>query len=399
MTRSSVVALGTAFVGLVSLTLGTGGCSFFKSLAGTNTVDLENAEVKSMSVDIRKEQKTICPRESVQMAVFAEVMMKDEAQAQSFETWEGRGSVNKNDKLDFPEFAFHSPQGSFDADGWFTPDSNLLTTVSTEFELTTAYKRRPDKFTFKMTYKPDYGCISSGGTSGEGGRAGNGGSPGPNGNDGSYGSDSAPGGNGTDGGPGTPGGTGSGGANGPRIEVVATMVKTGFYDKLVAVRLTGAVDDFLLFHPEQTVTVMATGGPGGPGGQGGPGGAGGRGGSGNPGGSGGNGGPGANGGNGGNGGAGGEISLTFDSRFPELAQLIRLDVTGGSGGPAGSGGTGGRGGSSGTGLGQSTSGSSGSDGSMGNPGTAGQVGASGNATAQAGDVASAFAGMEGITVL
>lgn len=384
---------------LGAVTVLVAGCSFFRTLAGTNTIDLEKAEVKSMSVDIRKEQKTICPREDVQMAVFADVLLEDETAPKSFETWEGRGSVNKNDKLDFPEFAFHSPQGSFDDEGWFTPNRDILATVATEFEITTAYRRRPDQFTFKMTYKPDYACVRGAGANGEGGRAGSSGNAGQNGQDGSAGSDSSGGGQGTDGGPGTPGGMGAGGGNGPRIEVVATMVKTAFYDKLVAVRLSGGVDDFLLFHPEQQIVISATGGPGGPGGSGGQGGAGGRGGSGNPGGSGGQGGPGASGGNGGNGGNGGEIQLTFDTRFPELAKAIQLDVSGGAPGPAGSGGGGGRGGSGGSGMGQGAMGSSGSDGTSGNSGAPGQPGASGNAVAQPGDVAGGFAGLNGITVL
>ena len=390
-------ALPFAWAGLLVLSIGCG-CSFLKTLAGTNTVDLSKADVKSMSVDIRKEQKTICPRESVQMAVFADVVLEGEGQARSFETWQGR-DANKNDRLDFTDFAFHSPQGSFDDEGWFSPDRNLLTTVSTEFELTTAYRRRPDKFTFKMSYKPDYACIRGGGASANPGGTGMSGSAGPEGREGSYGSDSSGGGDGTDGGPGSPGGSGSAGGNGARIDVVATMVSTAFYERLVAVRLSGGADDLLLFHPENPITISAAGGAGGPGGSGGNGGPGGRGGNGNPGGHGGNGGPGGNGGNGGNGGSGGDIRLTFDARFGELAQLIRLDVTGGPGGLAGQGGSAGRGGSGGTGLGQGTMGSSGSDGSTGNPGSSGQSGSPGNASAQAGDVTQAFAGITGITVL
>jgi hypothetical protein len=378
---------------------GSWGCSFFKTLAGTNTIDLAKAEVKSMSVDIRKDQKTICPREPVQMAVFAEVLLEGQPQAASFETWQGRGNVNKNDRLDFPDFAFHSPQGSFDEDGWFIPNPDLLATVATEFELTTAYKRRPDKFTFTMTYKPDYGCVRNGGAKPAHGGMGMTGTSGPDGKEGSYGSDSTRGGDGTDGGSGSPGGSGNSGGQGARIEVVATMVRTEFYDKLVAVRLSGGMEDFLLFHPEQVLTISATGGAGGPGGNGGNGGQGGRGGSGNPGGNGGHGGPGGNGGNGGNGGTGGEIQLTFDSRFGELSQLIRLDVTGGPGGSPGQGGGGGRAGSGGTGLGQGMMGSSGSDGSSGNPGAMGQSGTPGNASARAGEVGAAFDGITGITVL
>ncbi len=50
------------------------GCGFFRRLAGNDTISLEKADVRSMAVDLRKEQKTICPREPVQMAVFAEIV-------------------------------------------------------------------------------------------------------------------------------------------------------------------------------------------------------------------------------------------------------------------------------------------------------------------------------------
>src|SRR2546423_777309 len=77
-------------------------CGVLKSMVGANTVDLEGADVKSMGVDIRKTQKTICPREPVQMAVFMEVKLKDEDKAQKLESWSGKGHlVNKNNKLSF----------------------------------------------------------------------------------------------------------------------------------------------------------------------------------------------------------------------------------------------------------------------------------------------------------
>ena len=203
-----------AILAAVLLSAGAGGCSFLKSLAGANTIDLAEAEVKSMSVDIRKEQKTICPREPVQMAVFAQVMLKGEKEVKSFETWEGKGRVNKNERLDFPDFAFHSKDGTFDEEGWFSPNRNLLASVSTEFEITTAYKRRPDKFTFKTSYKPDYRCVRDGGASGEGGRPGIEGQAGSDGNSGSYGGDRGAGGEGMDGGAGSAGGFGSDGGTG-----------------------------------------------------------------------------------------------------------------------------------------------------------------------------------------
>ena len=164
-----------------------GACGFFKQLAGTNTIDLQKAEVKKMGVDIRKQQKTICPREEVQMAIFADVLLEGDKETKSFETWQGRGSVNKNDKIEFTEFAFQSDQGTVVEDGWFRPNPNLLSTVSKEYAIKTVYKRRPDKFSFTTTYKPDYGCIhdagkgGSPGGAGQGGRSGEGGGQGPSG--------------------------------------------------------------------------------------------------------------------------------------------------------------------------------------------------------------------------
>src|SRR5438045_981678 len=86
-----------------------GGCAVFRQLAGKNTVDLEKVEVKSMGVDIRKVQKTICPREKVQMAVFAEIV--DGSEKQSVETWQGASGTNRNGKLDFADFVFESGEG------------------------------------------------------------------------------------------------------------------------------------------------------------------------------------------------------------------------------------------------------------------------------------------------
>ena len=101
-----------------------------RRLAGNDTISLEKAEVKSMAVDLRRQNKTICPREAVQMAVFAEVVLEGDKSAKQVETWAGHGDVNKNDKLDFVDFAFHSEQGKFDRDGWFAPNPDLRATVA-----------------------------------------------------------------------------------------------------------------------------------------------------------------------------------------------------------------------------------------------------------------------------
>jgi hypothetical protein len=390
---------------LVSGLGGLSGCHFINRLMGKDTIDLSKANVQSMSVDIRKERKTICPREQVQMAVFADIVPEGEKDKKSVETWAGRGGVNKNDKIDFVDFAFHSEQGEFDKDGWFAPAKDLLSTTDKEFEIKTVFKRQPDKFSFTTKYKPDYQCIQGGGGGGQPGEGGSSGGGGDSGKDGQLGSDSQAGGAGSSGGSGSPGGDGASGGPGPHVTAFATLVKTPYYDKLVAIKLTGDVQDFLLAPVDQPITLHAGGGPGGPGGNGGGGGRGGAGGGGNPGGQGGQGGQGGNGGKGGNGGAGGTIDLTFDARYADLSNSIKLDVSGGEGGAPGGGGHGGSGGSGGNGItpsGSTTtapSGQSGSDGSSGASGSAGQRGADGHASAHPGSVADQFSGLQGVSLV
>lgn len=389
--------------------IATSGCGFFRRLAGTDTISLEKAEVKSMSVDLRRQNKTICPRESVQMAVFAEVVLEGDKQGKQVETWAGHDGANKNDKLDFTEFAFHSEQGQFDRDGWFSPNPNLLLTAGKEFEIKSVFRRRPDKFTFTTSYKPDYTCIKGAGGGGAPGHDGEAGNPGQAGKEGRTGSSSQAGGPGGDGGVGTPGGQGSDGAPGPHLVAYATLVKTPFYDRLVAIAIEGDDKDFLLVPEGQPVTLHASGGAGGVGGRGGQGGQGGHGGSGNPGGAGGKGGAGGHGGNGGNGGPGGSIELVYDARFPDLKAQIRLDVSGGPAGPGGSGGPGGGVGRGGSGMtpsgssGQSPppapAGPDGSEGSAGAGGTPGRPGPDGRASAKPGNVKDKLGGSAEVSVL
>lgn len=397
-----------ALVGLVILASASG-CGFFRRLAGNDTISLEKADVRSMAVDLRKEQKTICPREPVQMAVFAEIVLEGDKSAKQVETWAGHDGVNKNDKLDFVDFAFHSEQGKFDRDGWFAPNPSVLATVGKEFEIKSVFRRRPDKFSFTTTYKPEYSCIKSGGGGAAAGHAGETGSGGSAGKTGAGGSTSSAGGPGGDGGPGSAGGTGGDGAAGPRLTAFATLVKTPFYDRLVAIRISGDTEDFLLVPDGQAITIVASGGAGGDGGHGGSGGSGGAGGGGNPGGQGGRGGIGGPGGNGGNGGPGGAIDLVYDARFAELAGQIRLEVSGGRAGSAGVGGQGGAAGRGGSGMTPSGSsgqtppqapkGAEGSEGSQGSSGSAGRSGASGRASAKPGDVKDKFSGTPEITLL
>ena len=162
------------------------GCGAFRRLAGNDTINLEKAEVKTMSVDIRRQQKTICPREPG--CVPTATSRRSEKGPKPLETWQGRKGVNKNDKLDFADFAFHSEQGQVDHDGWFAPDPNLLATAGKEFEIKSVFRRRPDKFSFTTTYKPDYACIKDGGGEGGPGRSGQEGASGASGKSGQSGS-------------------------------------------------------------------------------------------------------------------------------------------------------------------------------------------------------------------
>jgi hypothetical protein len=408
MHRSSVQAL-LAVVALTSLSSVTG-CAALRRLAGNDTINLEKAEVKTMSVDIRRQQKTICPRDPVQMAIFADVVLDGDKAAKPVETWAGKTGVNKNDKLDFADFAFQSDQGQFDRDGWFAPNPDLLTTAGKEFAIKSVYRRRPDKFSFTTTYKPDYSCIKEGGKGGTAGAEGPSGSDGQSGKGGASGSSSSAGGEGGDGGSGTSGGSGGDGSAGPKLTVYATLVKTAFYERLIAISIDGDQNDFLLVPEGQPITIQALGGSGGVGGHGGRGGSGGSGGSGNPGGRGGKGGQGGNGGNGGNGGPGGTIEYVYDTTHPELKTAIKLDVSGGAPGPSGSGGGAGSGGSGGSGMSpsstgngppppQAKSGASGPEGSSGSGGASGRQGSNGRATAVAGQVKDKFASRTGVTPL
>lgn len=327
------------------------GCAFFRQLGGTNTVDLEKADVKAMGVDVRKTQKTICPREKVQLAVFMDVAFSGEKEIKKVETWKGPRGTNKNGTIDFGEFVFQSANGRVDEDGWFLPNPNLAVTSGKEFEIKTIFKKRPDKFSMTTTYKPDYDCIKATGRDGKPGATGSAGAAGASGNAGTSGSYTTqykpgtssgpststqvqgPGGNGSAGGPGGNGGRGGDGEPGPHLTVMLTLVKTAFYDRLVAARITGEIDDLLLFPPEVVLNIHANGGNGGAGGAGGKGGQGGAGGSGNPPGA--KGADGANGtaGAGGNGGAGGVVDINYDPRFEkELRAAVRGSVAAGVGG-------------------------------------------------------------------
>jgi hypothetical protein len=394
-----------SFVLLAALVSATPGCGVLNRMSGLDTVDLTRARITTMNVEVRREGKTICPREPVQMAVFLAATREGEKEQKMFETWAGRGQVNKNDKLDFSAFSFQSELGQFDKEGWFTPTPSLVATTGHEIVVRATFIPQPVVLSSTYKFKPDYACIVAAGSSGVGGTAGGPGGVGSAGKAGSFGGVMSAGDAGGDGGSGVAGTDGGTGGPGPKLHAVVTYVKTPFYEKLIAVRLTGAVDDFLLIASGHPFVLHAIGGDGGAGGTGGVGGVGGAGVAGNPGGPGGNGGHGGSGGKGGIGGVGGAIELVYDARFPDLAAAITLDVGGGKGGAGGPPGTGGVGGAGGAGIvpanypSAAHNGDRGKFGIPGDAGAAGRAGALGTSAAHAGPVGSAFAGLADVTVL
>ena len=322
------------------------------------------------------------------MGVFLDAKLKGEGGPKAFETWVGPPGTSRNGKLDFSEFAFDSPLGSFDDDGFFTPNKDLRASAGKELAIKAVYRARLDKFSFDLTFKPDYACIRSAPFGGTKGAAGSSGASGSAGQPGRYGGSSA-GGNGGPGGPGGRGGQGADGGDGPKLQVFATFVKTPYYPKLLAIRIRGERDDLLLAPADQPFVIDAVGGPGGDGGQGSSGGPGGSGGAGTPAGDGGNGGSGGDGGNGGKGGHGGDIEIIFDPAYPELANLVQGNAAGGKAGSPGGGGGAGQKGTGGAGTGQNPrSGANGTDGASANRGGEGAVGPAGRVSARSGEAIS-----------
>jgi hypothetical protein len=395
----------SSFLPVLALALSATSCRVIERLNGTDTIDLTRANLRRMTVSLRKEQQTICPREQVQMAVFITAVLDGAKDETTFETWAGRGDVNKNDKLDFTDFTFQSEQGKFDKDGWFAPLEALPTTAGKEFVVHATYNPSAAVFSYTYKWKPDYACITTAGGVGPAGAPGGTGRDGAPGKPGEAGGVMSIGGDGRDGASGGAGADGSPGTPGPKLRAVVTYVKTPFYDKLVGVRLTGAITDLLLLHPGRPFVVRSNGGPGGMGGGGGNGGPGGTGAAGNPGGHGGAGGGGGAGGRGGSGGAGGAVELVYDARFPDLASAVAIDVSGGPGGPGGGPGMPGPGGAGGAGMAPANAPVQAKDGVVGHeadPGAVGAVGrpgAIGTSQVHAGSIGDAFAGLADITVL
>jgi hypothetical protein len=382
-------------------------CTVFQHIGGTATVDISRATVRRMTVGLRKDMQaqTICPREQTQLVVAMTVVPEGGSTEKTYETYAGRGAVNKNDHLEFTPFAFESEQGKFDAEGWFAPIQSVAATAGKEFVVRATYTLNPTVYSYTYKWKPDYACITATGSAGEAGFAGGPGGQGAPGRPGDGGGVMSSGGDGQDGAKGITGGDGSSGGLGPKILAEATYVKTPFYDKLIAIKLIGGVNDLLFVVPGRPFVIHANGGPGGSGGVGGKGGTGGPGAAGNPGGHGGIGGTGGTGGKGGNGGAGGTIDLLYDARFPDLATAITLDVAGGQGASGGKGGPGGEPGPGGKGMAPVNSpqvpvdGAKGHEGNDGSPGYPGRQGQNGSVAVHSGTVGAAFAGLADVTVL
>lgn len=394
--RRCVVPAATA---ILALTLS--GCGAVRSIAGINTVHLEQARVDSMRVDLASGATTLCPRERAQMHVSVVAQLPGQPAPAGYETWRGGNGTRRNGMLDFRNFVFTSEQGGFDELAWFAPNPDVLATVDSGFAIGASLRHPNANFAQTLHFPASYDCIAGIGAPGGGGAYGHDGGYGGGGRDGF---DSAHGGRGGYGDRGGDGAPGENGYAGPHLRAYATYVATAAYPRLLAVRIEGDIEDFVLAPASRAFTVIAAGGRGGAGGDGGSGGRGGDGGRGSEekdrpgyGGDGGDGGDGGYGAPGGRGGDGGRIELIYDRRFPELAALLRFDVSGGHGGEGGDGGSGGSGGDGGRGgLGSGRDGRSGDYGGSAMPGPPGRPGF---AHAEAGDVSERFRGLPGVRAL
>ncbi|MGO1071113.1 hypothetical protein [Lysobacter sp. CA199] len=385
----------------IASTLALSGCGVVRTYVGVNTVQLQDAQIFAMESEIDFGATLICPRRPMQMHVAVSAQRPGEAAPSTYDTWRGTPGVRRNGMLDFSNFAFASEQGRFDEWGWFYPNTDLLATLDSGFVIDTQLLHPTAQLAQTRRYEPEYSCIVSAGRPGAPGRGGTEGSDGSSGSSGSEGQKGGEGGWGEDGGP------GGDGYQGPHVQVYATYVSTRLYPKLLAVRVSGDIHDFVLAPADRPLALIARGGQGGSGGRGGSGGSGGSGSgggngkddenSGAAGGSGGDGGPGGSGGPGGIGGDGGQIELMYDARYPELAQLLLFDVDGGLPGSGGTGGASGNGGMGGSGGGGS--GNSGNSGNQGNYGSYGTGGRAGRAQATAGDVSRYFRSIPGVKML
>ncbi|MBC8067275.1 MAG: hypothetical protein IAG13_02990, partial [Deltaproteobacteria bacterium] len=170
-------------------------CSFSASggVSLTPTVRMDRWDVQSIAVALRSERAGICPRESVQLAVFAEADHRKRDKHKRLETWAGQRGGGLG-HMGFEEFSYTLTGGELDPrTGWFTPNPDMLATAATGFGFEVRYKREPDVAPASKRVAPIYDCVSWLGASGPAGAGGSYGAAGAVGNDGTSGSESSAG--------------------------------------------------------------------------------------------------------------------------------------------------------------------------------------------------------------
>ncbi len=301
--------------------LSASGCAFITKLtsaggadASAFTVDMERYDIKS--IDLSSEAgPALCPGSSATVKIFAQAHDKKKNADTTLETTDPKGdAAAARGKMDITEFAMSARGGKIE-NGVFVADSDPFAALM-GYDVKATYRVDKTKEATKH-FGVQYSCFSQMGGSGPGGDSGSSGSQGSDGGGG--------GGGGGNGGPGGPG---------PKIAAYASIVQTPLFDKVGIIKL-GDSEQVTLFDLTTGITVSARGGSGGYGGSGGSGGRGAE----NQG----TGGAGGGGGDGGPGGDGGQVLLVLDDRYPELAQSVQVDVSGGGGGSGGRGGSGGSG--------------------------------------------------------
>ena len=183
----SVVRRALAPLALAAATLALSGCSAVRTIAGVNTVALQQARVDAMEVEIGTGARVICPRQPLQMHVAVSAQLPGQAAPATYDTWRGVPGMRRNGKLDFANFAFSSDQGRFDEWGWFEPNPDILATVDSGFTIVTELLHPSAGLSDRRHYDADYSCIVSAGVPGAPGRGGTDGSSGASGGSGGSG--------------------------------------------------------------------------------------------------------------------------------------------------------------------------------------------------------------------
>jgi hypothetical protein len=321
-----------------------------------------------------------------------------------------RAGAPPDGKLPRERIAWRTSWGEVDAAGRLQLPLDAVAALGRSVKVEAWLVDRP-ALVGAVALAPDFACGGVIGVAGLPGAAGTPGAVGATGIRGAIGEAGRAAGAGEHGGNGGDGGAGADGGDAPALDVALAYVTTSDGKRMMAVRVRiGARTTTALVDPAgKPWTIVAVGGDGGSGGAGGRGGRGGPGGEskaiasethtggapagseGAEGGRGGDGGRGGNGGRGGRGGRGGTITVTYDARFPELAERVRFETRGGAvgaGGAAGAEGAPGRGGAGAVGF---PSGADGRPGVAGQRGVDGSAGAAGTVDKRAGEVAARFA--------